>query len=209
MLNNKFKNDRRSLKKRVIKIITELERLYPVIGVRLTHESPFELLAATILSAQCTDERVNKVTEKLFMKYHSPEDFINAAISELERDIFSTGYYKAKAKKIKGAMKMLVEKYKGIVPSTMEELLELPGVGRKTANVILNHCFNIPGVVVDTHVARISNRLGLADTDNPKKIEFALMEIVPKEHWNMLTHYMIDHGRAICVSRKPRCRKCT
>lgn len=166
------------------------------------------MLVATILSAQCTDARVNIVTEKLFKKYLSPEDYLKVPDEELEKDIFSTGYYKAKARHIRAAAKKIIDDYHGEVPSIMEELLKIPGVGRKTANVILGHCFNTPGIVVDTHVIRISNRLGFVASKDPYKIEMKLCEIIPKTDWVSFTHYFINLGREICTSRIARCNKC-
>lgn len=195
-------------KARMKKILGILSKEYPDVKIQLDHSSPFQLLIATILSAQCTDARVNMVTPHLFSKYISVEDYINVPQEELEKDIYSTGFYKAKAKNIKSACVALMEKHKGDVPGTLEELTKLPGVGRKTANVILGHCFDTPAIVVDTHVIRISNRLGFVDTDNAVKIEFKLMEIVPKKEWVVFTHYLINHGRKICIARKPKCLEC-
>ena len=174
----------------------------------MNFSNPFELLIATILSAQCTDERVNKVTPSLFKKYKSPSDYVNIPIEELEKEIYSTGYYKAKAKHIKEMSKMLLEKYNGVVPSQLEELIKLPGVGRKTANVVLGHCFNVPAIVVDTHVIKLSNRLGFVCTKNAEIIERKLMELIPKNKWVIFTHYFISHGRKICTARNPKCNEC-
>ena len=176
--------------------------------IALNYTNPFELLIATILSAQCTDARVNIVTESLFKKYKTPEDYVLIPLENLEKDIFSTGFYKNKAKNIKVAANRLVEEFDSEVPGTMEELLSLDGVGRKTANVVLGHCFGIDGVVVDTHVSRLSNRLGFVTTTNAVKIEFELMDLIPKEDWVMFTHYMIQHGRKVCDAKKPLCGKC-
>lgn len=195
-------------KKRVKIILKLLEKEYPTAQIQLEYISPFELLVATVLSAQCTDKRVNQVTEKLFKKYRNPEDYLKVTQEELEKDIFSTGYYKAKANHIQGSAKAVIEKFNGDVPGTIEELLTLPGVGRKTANVILGHCFKTPGIVVDTHVTRIVNRLGLVNTENAYKIEKELMELFPQKYWVIFTHYLIWHGRMICASRKPKCNKC-
>ncbi|MCX7908731.1 MAG: endonuclease III [Ignavibacteria bacterium] len=193
---------------KVLKIIEILEKEFPDAKIRLNHTNPFELLVATILSAQCTDERVNIVTNELFKKYRTPEDFVQVDPNELERLIYSTGYYKAKARHIIGSSKMILEKFNGNVPDNMEDLLQLPGVGRKTANVILSHSFSKPGIVVDTHVIRITNRLGLVNTKDPVKIEFSLMDIVPKDKWVLFTHLLISHGRNYCTSRKPKCESC-
>ena len=193
---------------RMIKILGVLSKEYPYAHIQLEYENPFELMVSTILSAQCTDDRVNKVTEKLFKKYKTPKDFLIVPIEELEKDIYSTGYYKAKATHIRGASKVLIDKFNGKVPGTIEELLILPGVGRKTANVILGHCFDTPGIVVDTHVGRIANRLGLVDSTDAAKIEFELMKTVPKNQWVIFTHYLINHGRKVCTSRKAKCDEC-
>jgi len=193
---------------KVKKIISALEKEFPDARIRLNHSSPFELLVATILSAQCTDERVNIVTKALFSKYKTSRDFANLKTQELEKMIFSTGYYKSKARHIIESAKIIEERFNGQVPSELESLLELPGVGRKTANVILSHSFNKPGIVVDTHVIRITNRLGLVKTKNPQKIEFQLMEIVPKDKWVVFTHLLIAHGRKYCTSRSPKCDLC-
>jgi endonuclease III len=194
---------------RTKKIIAGLEKTYPKAHCELLHENPLELLIATILSAQCTDKRVNIVTEKLFKKYGSAEDFANADISGLENDIRSTGFYKNKARNIKAACRDIVEKYGGKVPRTMEELLELGGVGRKTANVVLGNAFGINvGVVVDTHVARLSHRFGMTTHHAPEKIERDLIELVPKKKWALFSHLLIWHGRRRCFARKPDCAHC-
>lgn len=195
-------------KKNVSDILNILSKEYPDVKIQLNYENPFQLLVATILSAQCTDDRVNQVTEKLFKKYIFIQDFLNVPDKELEKDIFSTGYYKAKTQKIKATAKMILEKFNGLVPNTIEELLELPGVGRKTANVILGHIFNIPAIVVDTHVIRLSNRFGWVETENAEKIEQVLMKLIPKEKWVIFTHYIINHGRKICTARNPKCSLC-
>lgn len=174
----------------------------------LDHENVWQLLIATILSAQCTDDRVNQVTSKLFKKYQSIEDFANADIKELEQDVFSTGFYRNKAKNIIGATKMLLSDFNGEVPSDIESLTNLSGVGRKTANVIRGNIYNIPSIVVDTHVKRISNRLGLASSKDPEKVEFELMEILPEENWIEYNLQVIAHGRSICTARSPKCEEC-
>lgn len=174
----------------------------------LNHDNPWQLLIATILSAQCTDDRVNQVTSKLFKKYQSIEDFANADIKELEQDVFSTGFYRNKAKNIIGATKMLLSDFNGEVPSDIESLTNLSGVGRKTANVIRGNIYNIPSIVVDTHVKRISNRLGLASSKDPEKVEFELMEILPEENWIEYNLQVIAHGRSICTARSPKCEEC-
>lgn len=210
MKKNNFNNESlENKKKRMANIIAILEKEYPNAHIVLKYNSPFELLVATILSAQCTDERVNKVTEKLFKKYITIDDYLKVPQEELERDIYSTGFFKSKASKIRESARILLEQFNGELPNTMEELTKLPGVGRKTANVLLANLFNTPGIVVDTHVIRLSNRLGFVDTDNPEKIEFALYEIVPKNKWIALTYYLIEHGRKICSARSPKCEKCS
>ena len=189
-------------------ILRILEKEYPNVKIQLNYTTPFELLVATILSSQCTDERVNQVTSKLFLKYKTPQDYLNAPDAELENDIFSTGYYKAKTKKIKETAKMILEDFDGEVPNTMENLIKLPGVGRKTANVILGHIFNVPAIVVDTHVIRLSNRLGWVNTKNAEKIEKELMNLIPRDKWVIFTHYIINHGRKVCTARNPKCDSC-
>jgi endonuclease-3 len=194
--------------RRMQKVIELLANEYPDVKIQLNFSTPFELLVATILSAQCTDERVNKVTPILFAKYKNIERYFQVPQKELEEDIFSTGFYKSKAEKIQKTAKIISEKFNGEVPNSLEKLLELPGVGRKTANVILGHIFNIPAIVVDTHVVRITNKLGFVDTENAEKIEFKLMDLVPKEKWVVFTHYLINHGRKVCIARKPKCQEC-
>ena len=190
------------------KILDILSQQYPDVKIQLNFENPFQLLVATILSAQCTDDRVNQVTSKLFKKYLSIVDYINVPDEELEKDIFSTGYYKAKTQKIKATARVILEQFNGEVPGTMEELIKLPGVGRKTANVVLGHIFNIPAIVVDTHVIRLSNRFGWVNTQNAEKIEQELMKLIPKEKWVIFTHYIINHGRKVCTARNPKCSEC-
>jgi endonuclease III len=198
------------LKARTRTIIRRLKRAYPGAKCSLNHTNPFELLIATILSAQCTDERVNIVTADLFRKYRKPEDYLNVSPRELEKDIQSTGFFRNKTKSIQGASKMLTEEYGGQVPQTMDELLELPGVARKTANVVLGNAFDIhAGVVVDTHVTRLSHRLGLTQQKTAEKIEQELIPIVPKKDWVIFPHLMIYHGRKICKARNPLCAECT
>lgn len=195
-------------KQRMSEILDILSNEYPDVKIQLNFSNPFELLIATILSAQCTDERVNKVTPSLFEKYKKPEDYVNVPIEKLEKEIFSTGYYKAKAKHIKEMSEMILKQYNGEVPSQLEELIKLPGVGRKTANVVLGHCYNVPAIVVDTHVIKISNRLGFVSTKNAEIIERKLMELIPKEKWVIFTHYFISHGRKVCTARNPKCNEC-
>lgn len=190
-------------------IIRRLKKLYPNATTALRWSNPLELLVATILSAQCTDERVNKVTQTLFQKYRTAEDYANADLRKLQREIKPTGYYRQKAKTLKALGKVLVEQYGGEVPSSMDELLKLPGVARKTANVVLGTAFGIPsGIIVDTHMHRISRRLGLTEQKNPEKIELDLMRIVPRRHWIFFSHAMIWHGRLVCQARKPKCDEC-
>lgn len=205
---NKFSKSIKSKKSRQLEVINVLEGIYPDIKIQLNHSNPFELLIATILSAQCTDARVNMVTPFLFAKYPNPIDYVNANLNEIEKDIFSTGFYKNKAKNIQNACKILVEKFNSQVPNNMDDLTSLAGVGRKTANVVLSHSFGIPGVVVDTHVTRISNLLGFVDTEDAVKIEYELMKIIPKEYWVKFTHYYINLGRDVCIARRPKCGIC-
>lgn len=195
--------------KRTAEIIRRLRKAYPDAHCALNHTNAFELLVATILSAQCTDERVNIVTADLFRKYRGPQDFAAVAQAELEKDIHSTGFFRNKAKNIKAASQRLLDVYGGKTPQTMDEILTLGGVARKTANVVLGNAFGIAsGVVVDTHVGRLSQRLGLTANENAEKIERDLMVLVPKKHWIMFPHWMIFHGRQVCIARKPKCNIC-
>ncbi|HEY4426460.1 MAG TPA: endonuclease III [Pyrinomonadaceae bacterium] len=197
------------LKKRTRDIIRRLKRAYPDAKTALNHSNPFELLIATILSAQSTDVRVNIVTADLFRKYKKPEDYLKVSAHELEKDIHSTGFFRNKTKSIQGTAKLLTEQYGGEVPHTMDELLELPGVARKTANVVLGNAFGIKaGVVVDTHVTRLSHRLALSEEKTAEKIEQDLIPIVPKKDWVLFPHLMIYHGRKICKARNPLCAEC-
>ena len=192
-----------------LEVIKRLKKAYPDAYCALNHTSPFELLIATILSAQCTDARVNIVTADLFRKYRSPADFLNVPQSELEKDIHSTGFFRNKSKNIQAACKRIIEEFRGEVPRTMDELLTLGGVARKTANVVMGNAFGIAsGVVVDTHVSRLSQRLGLSLNKTPEKIESDLQQLVPKKNWVMFPHWLIMHGRAVCIARKPRCSEC-
>jgi endonuclease-3 len=196
-------------KARALRVIELLEKEHSDAKIALQHNSPLELLVATILSAQCTDERVNKVTRTLFKKYTKAEDYANADLEELEQDVKSTGFYRNKAKNIKNSAKLLTEKYNSQVPRTMEQLLELPGVARKTANIVLTNAYGvIAGVAVDTHVRRLAQRLGLTQNDNPDKIEKDLMDIVPKDKWMRITDLLIFHGRRVCTAKKPNCAEC-
>ena len=195
--------------KRVAAILAKLDEAYPNATCELKHESPFQLVISTILSAQCTDVRVNQVTEKLFKQYPNPSAFAYATPSELEREIRPTGFFRNKTKSIMGASKAIVEKFSGQVPQTMEEMLTLPGVARKTANVVLGTAYGIPsGVVVDTHVLRLSGRLELSKHTEPKKLEQDLMKIIPQNKWIQFSHQLIWHGRRVCIARKPRCINC-
>ena len=196
-------------KKRLLTIIKLLEEEYPKAKTALHYSSPLEILVATILSAQCTDKRVNIVTKSLFKKYKTAEDYANADLTILEQEIRSTGFYRNKAKNIKNAGRILVDKFDSQVPRTMEEILELPGVARKTANIVLSNAYGvIVGIAVDTHVRRLSKRLGLTENTNPEKIEADLMQIVPKSHWKSITNLLISHGRNVCKARKPKCNIC-
>ena len=194
--------------KRVKEIIKILSKEIPDSKIALRFFNPLELLIATILSAQCTDVKVNEVTVDLFKKYHSVTDYAKANLPELEEDIRPTGFYRNKAKSIQKCCHELVARFGGEVPRTLEELVTLPGVGRKTANVILGNAFGIPGITVDTHVHRVSQRIGLTKKDDPVKIEFDLMEVVPKEEWTHFSNLLIWHGRRTCVARKPLCETC-
>lgn len=197
------------LKKRVRDVIQRLKRAYPDAKTALNHSNAFELLVATILSAQSTDERVNIVTADLFRKYRKPEDYLKVPPSELEKDIHSTGFFRNKTKSLQGTARVLLEKYGGEVPHTMDELLELPGVARKTANVVLGNAFGVKaGVVVDTHVMRLSHRLNFSQEKTAEKIELDLIEIVPKKEWVLFPHLMIFHGRRTCKARNPMCEEC-
>lgn len=194
--------------KRANDILKKLKKEYPAANIALTFNSPFQLLISTILSAQCTDERVNIVTKTLFKKYKTPQDFNRIHILDLEKEIFSTGFYKQKAKNIKKCCEMLIEKYNGKVPTDFDDLVSLPGVGRKTASVVTGNAFRIPAIAVDTHVKRLSNLMGFIDSDNPDKIEERLKELFPKKEWIYLGHYLMNHGRNICIARRPKCLNC-
>jgi endonuclease III len=194
---------------RVRAILKGLDEAYPAATCALKHENPFQLLVSTILSAQCTDERVNQVTATLFPKYPDADAFAHANPAELEREIRPTGFFRNKTKSIMGASKKILEEFHGEVPKTMEELLTLPGVARKTANVVLGTAFGIgTGVVVDTHVRRVAGRLDLTKHTDPKKIEHDLMRAIPQDHWILFSHQLIWHGRRVCQARKPRCIEC-
>lgn len=200
-----FDQQRRELAK---KVVATLRQLYPDAQCSLEHRTPLELLVATILSAQCTDERVNQVTPALFARFRTAQDYANADQNELERYIRPTGFYRAKARNIIACCRALVEKYGGELPRTLEELTQLPGVGRKTANVVLGTIWGIPGIVVDTHVRRLARRMGLTRQTHPDKIERDLMELIPQDEWIAFGHRMIYHGRQVCLARNPKCEVC-
>lgn len=196
-------------KSQAAKVVRELKKHYANAECALVHDNPFQLLIATILSAQCTDERVNIVTKELFAQYPTPQAIVQLPIAKLELLVKSTGFFRNKAKNIQACSRDLVEKHGGEVPQTLEELISLAGVGRKTANVVLGTAFGIPsGVVVDTHVQRLTRRLGLTTADDPVRIERELMEVVPKKEWINFSHRLIWHGRKICQARKPKCDEC-
>jgi endonuclease-3 len=194
--------------KEIDRLLDVLEETYPDAKCELNYTTPFELLIATILSAQCTDVRVNKVTESLFKKYSTPKAFANLSIEEISQEIKSCGLYKSKSQKIKETSQILLNDYSEEVPDTLEELIKLPGVGRKTANVVLSNAFNVDAMAVDTHVFRVSNRIGIVNTKTPEKTEFELMDAIPKSRWSHAHHLLIFHGRRICKARKPECEIC-
>jgi endonuclease III len=201
--------DQAAAKKHAGEIVRWLRRTYPNAHCALDFTTPLELLVATILSAQCTDVRVNIVTKDLFRKYRSAADYARATIAELEKDIQSTGFFRNKAKSIQNCCRLLAEQYDGQVPQSIEQLVELPGIGRKTANVVLGTAFGIAsGVVVDTHVTRLSNRMGLSRHKDAEKIEKDLMAVIPRKEWVLFSHRMIQHGRQVCIARKPKCEAC-
>jgi len=196
-------------KQRTAKVIEFLEKEYPNAKTALNYTNSLEILVATMLSAQTTDVRVNIVTAKLFKKYRSPKDYVNAETKELEQDIRSTGFYHNKARNLQNCCRLLIEKFNSQVPRTMDELLELPGVARKTANIVLYNAYGIiSGIAVDTHVNRLSQRIGLTENDDSAKIEQDLMRITPKEKWMKLTDLLIFHGRQVCAAKKPKCEVC-
>lgn len=200
--------DKAAAAERVGRILPILKRTYPNARTALDYSNPLELLIATILSAQCTDARVNMVTKDLFQKYRSVDDWARADLEEIEQDIQSCGFFHNKAVSIQGASRKIVEDYGGKVPRTMDELVTLPGVGRKTANCVLGNAYGQPAIMCDTHVIRLSRRLQLSPNSDPVKLEFDLADIVPKEDWTLFCHLLISHGRAICVARKPQCPVC-
>jgi len=201
--------EKKQNQKRVKEIIRLLSKEIQDAPIALRFSNPFELLIATILSAQCTDTKVNQVTQDLFKKYRSAKDYAGVNLTELEEDIRPTGFYRNKAKSIRNCCQELIARFRGDVPRTLDELVTLPGVGRKTANVVLGNAFGTPGIVVDTHVHRVSQRIGLTKNDDAVKIEFDLMEIVPKEEWTHFSNLLVWHGRRTCVARKPLCTTCT
>jgi endonuclease III len=198
----------RSVKQRVAKILLALHRAMPNAKVELDHRNPLQLLIATILSAQCTDRRVNQVTPTLFRRYTEAADYAKANPSELETIIMPTGFYKSKTRNLIGTGKMLSERFGGKVPKTMDELVQLPGVGRKTANVLLGNCFDQPAVVVDTHVKRVAHRLGLTVSEDPEVIEQDLQRVIPLEQWTSGSELFLLHGRYVCVAKRPKCEQC-
>lgn len=196
-------------KEKVIELIDNLKKFYPDATCSLDFKTPFQLVVAVMLSAQCTDERVNKTTPELFEKYGTPEDICNMDIVELEKIIHPCGFYKNKAKNIKAMAKELIEKYNGEVPETMEELINLPGVGRKSANVVMLEAFGNPqGIAIDTHAKRIANRVGLSKNTTPDKIEQDILKVIPKEYYKDVNHLLVWHGRKTCDARKPKCEEC-
>jgi len=195
-------------RKRAAEIVKQLNIAYPRAKCSLNYQTEHQLLVATILSAQCTDKRVNQITPVLFDKYKNVEDFAFCDVNELAQDIYSAGYHNSKARSIQGSALKIVEEYDCQVPANMTDLIGLPGVGRKTANCVLGECFNVPSMVIDTHMIRIMNLLGFSDTKNAVKMETELMEIFDKNDWVKLTHQIIDHGRAVCIARRPQCAKC-
>ena len=195
-------------RERIVPIIERLQADHPDAGIALEYRSDLELLVSVMLSAQTTDVNVNRVTERLFQKYRRPEDYLAVPLAELEDDIRPTGFFRQKAKAVRGTMKILVEDYGGRVPDRMEDLLRLPGVARKTANVVVAERGEAQGIVVDTHVRRLSQRLGLTRQDDPVKIERDLIRLVPRRYWNVFPHLLIWHGRRVCIARRPRCEAC-
>lgn len=195
-------------RKDALTVMDILEKTYPSAKAELDFTNPLELLVATILSAQCTDVRVNKTTPVLFAKYKTARDYAEADLEELMEIIRPCGFYRTKANHLIGAGRVMEESFQGQVPRTMKEIMTLPGVGRKTANVVLSNAFGVPGIAVDTHVFRVSNRIGLCNTDTPEKTEMALQKIIPKDRWSQSHHVLIFHGRRCCAARKPKCTVC-
>ena len=203
-----MKESKEKKSERALAILNLLKQEYPDSKCSLHYQSTYELLIATILSAQCTDKRVNQVTPGLFKKYPSIEEFAHSDLQELSKDIHSCGYHNQKSRSIQGAPLTILNEFDGEVPNSLDDLVSLPGVGRKTANCVLGECFNVPSMVIDTHMVRIMNLLELTHSKDPKKIELGLMDIFPNEEWVKLTHMIIDHGRAICIARRPQCQNC-
>jgi endonuclease-3 len=199
---------RKNEKERAQKVFSLLKKEYPDVKSTLDFTNAFELLIATILSAQSTDVVINKITPNLFKKYKSPKDYVNVSSEELENDIHSSGFFRAKARSIKNSCEVLIEKYKGKMPGTFEELNSLPGVGRKTASVVVGNAFGIPAIAVDTHVKRLSNLLGFIKSGDPDKIEIRLKELLPEKDWVKDSHLLAAHGRKICIARRPKCLEC-
>ena len=195
-------------RQRMAHIVSHLKQEYPDSKCSLHYKSSFQLLVATILSAQCTDERVNKVTQNMFSKYSEPADFATLSLEVIKKEIYSTGFYNNKSKSIKGMSIVLMEQYGGELPQTLEEMVTLPGVGRKTANVVLGNVYGIPSIVVDTHVTRITNLLKFVKNKNAVKIETELTKIINKDDWTLFAHLLIDHGRAVCIANRPQCDNC-
>jgi len=193
---------------RMENVVSKLKQQYPDSKCSLRYESSFQLLTATILSAQCTDERVNKVTKGMFARYSTPRDFANLPLETIKKEIYSTGFYNNKAKSIKAMAEMVVNSHSGNVPNTLDEMVKLPGVGRKTANVVLGNIQGIPSIVVDTHVTRITNLLKFVKTKNAVKIESELSKLINKNDWTLFAHLLIDHGRAVCIANRPQCNNC-
>jgi endonuclease-3 len=206
---NRNAKENAALTQRVEKIIDRLHDEFGDPGTALNFNTPLELLVATVLSAQCTDERVNQVTSELFRKHKTAEDYARADLGTLENEIRPTGFFRQKAKSIQGICKALMNRFGGEVPPRLEDLVKLPGIGRKTANLVLSEAFGTPGVIVDTHVKRVANRIGLTEEGDPVKIEFDLMSYVPEAQWSRLSNLLIRHGRKTCVARKPKCPQCT
>ncbi len=198
----------KSRKQKAHVVLNELSRCYPRVECGLVYHNPLELLIATILSAQCTDVRVNKVTPELFAAFQNVSDFADAPPTKLEEAIRSTGFFRNKARNIRACCRQLVELYDGQVPGSLAELVELPGIGRKTANVVLGEVFHVPGLVVDTHVKRLANKIGLTREKTPEKIEQDLMKIVPEQNWTLFSHLLVTHGRQVCFARRPQCWEC-
>lgn len=209
MVQGMAKESLKDKKLRAKKIVAALDKLYPNVKCFLNYENPLQLLIAVMLSAQCTDIRVNMTTPALFKRFKTPKDFADCDISELEQLIRSTGFYKNKAKNIKKMCQQLIAEHQGKVPHNIEALTSLAGVGRKTANVILGEIWDVPSMVVDTHVTRLSNRMGLAKGEDAVKLEYALMEVVDKKNWTRFSHWLISHGRTICPARSPKCSECS